>query len=59
MAGHGACSGEVRNSYKIVVNKSERKRCLESLGINGKVILRLISQINLVICLFISLFTLQ
>jgi hypothetical protein len=32
MAGHGACTGEVTNSYKIVVNKPEGKRCLEALG---------------------------
>jgi hypothetical protein len=33
--GHVACTGEVRNSYKIVVNKPKRKKCLEGLGIDG------------------------
>jgi hypothetical protein len=39
MTGHGACIGEVRNSYKILVRKPVKKGCFEDLSIHGKIIL--------------------
>jgi hypothetical protein len=39
-AGHGACMREIRNAYKILVGKSERKRPRGILGVYGKVILK-------------------
>jgi hypothetical protein len=37
--GHAACMGEMRNAYNILVGKSEGKRPLGRLGIDGKIIL--------------------
>jgi len=36
---HVACLGEMRNSYSILVGKSEGKRSLGRLGIDGKIML--------------------
>jgi hypothetical protein len=38
-AGHLACRGEMRNAYRILVGKHERKGHSEDLGINGEIIL--------------------
>jgi hypothetical protein len=37
---HVACRGEMRNVYKILLRKHERKTPLEKLCINQKIILR-------------------
>jgi hypothetical protein len=40
LAGHVAFVGEMRNAYKILVGKTERKRPLVRLGIDGRIILK-------------------
>jgi hypothetical protein len=40
-AGHVTLLGEVTNIYKNLVGKPKRKRPLESLGVDGKIILKL------------------
>jgi hypothetical protein len=39
-AGHVARMGEKRNAYRILVGKPERKRQLENLDVDGRIILR-------------------
>jgi hypothetical protein len=42
MNGHAARMGEMRNAYKLLVGKPERKRVLWRRGHDGKVILKFI-----------------
>jgi len=39
-AGHVACMGDRRDEYRILVGRTEGKRPLEDLGVNGKIILK-------------------
>jgi hypothetical protein len=41
-AGHVACIGVMRNAYQILVEKSERKRQLGDLDVDGRVMLNYI-----------------
>jgi hypothetical protein len=43
-AGHVARMGEMINAYNILVGNPEAKKPLEDLGVNGKIILKLILQ---------------
>jgi len=40
MAGHVAIMGEKRGAYRVWVEKTEGKKHLEDLGINGRIIFR-------------------
>jgi hypothetical protein len=38
--GHVTCIGDMKNTYKFLVGKPEGKNHLESLGVNGRIILK-------------------
>jgi hypothetical protein len=44
-AGHVTCMGVMRNGYKILVGKSERRDYLEDQGADGRIILDLIIRV--------------